>query len=123
MKILLFDMDGVLLESGGYHHAFQETVNLVGRLLGYQRVKLTPQDIAAFEAAGVFSEWDSSAMCAALLLENLWAEHPALTLPPTPTPPVLPEHKLRGPLCQPPAPPQIPNSRDTRSHHNWLPAK
>jgi hypothetical protein len=100
MKILLFDMDGVLLESGGYHHAFQATVNLVGRLLGYQRVKLTPQDIAAFEAAGVFSEWDSSAICAALLLENLWTEHPALTLPPTPSTPVLSAHDRSSPDFQ-----------------------
>jgi hypothetical protein len=100
MKILLFDMDGVLLESGGYHHAFRTTVNLVGSLLGYQRVKLTPQDIAAFEAAGVFSEWDSSAMCAALLLENLWTEHPALTLPPTPSAPVLPAHDRSSPDFQ-----------------------
>jgi hypothetical protein len=92
VKILLFDMDGVLLESGGYHRAFQKTVTLTGRLLGYQGVELTTQDIAAFEAAGVFSEWDSSAMCAALLLENLWAEYPTLTLPPTPTMPALPSH-------------------------------
>jgi hypothetical protein len=100
MKILLFDMDGVLLESGGYHHALQETVALVGRLLGYQGVKLTAQDIAAFEAAGVFSEWDSSAMCAALLLENLWAEHPALTLPPTPGTAALPAHDRPSPDFQ-----------------------
>lgn len=100
MKILLFDMDGVLLESGGYHRAFQKTVALVGRLLGYQGVQLTAQDIAAFEAAGVFSEWDSSAMCAALLLENLWAEHPALTLPPALITPGLPSHDHPAPDFQ-----------------------
>ena len=100
MKILLFDMDGVLLESGGYHRAFQRTVALIGCLLGYQEVELTTQDIDAFEAAGVFSEWDSSAMCAALLLENLWTEHPTLTLPPTPITPALPPHDHPAPDFQ-----------------------
>ena len=51
-KILLFDMDGVLLEPGGYHKALTETVRLIGESLGYKNVELTPADIAAFEAAG-----------------------------------------------------------------------
>ena len=92
MKILLLDMDGVLLEPGGYHRALQETVAQVGRLLGYQTVNLTVGDIAAFEAAGVISEWDSAAICAALLLGKLWTENPLLTLPPIVAAPVLPPH-------------------------------
>jgi phosphoglycolate phosphatase-like HAD superfamily hydrolase len=101
MKILLFDMDGVLLEPRGYHQALQETVALVGRLLGYRRVNLTPEDITAFEAAGVASEWDSAAICAALLLENLWTEYPALTLPPTWTWPAHPRHEVAPPNFRP----------------------
>jgi len=100
MKVLLFDMDGVLLESGGYHRAFQETVEVLGSLLGYQGVKLSADDIAAFEAAGVFSEWDSSAMCATLMLEHLWSAHPTLTLPPAPDAPILPPHDRPAPDFQ-----------------------
>jgi hypothetical protein len=97
MKILLFDMDGVLLEPRGYHRALQKTVALVGRLLGYRAVNLTPEDIVAFEAAGVASEWDSAAICAALLLENLWAEYPLLALPPTLAWPARPRHDVAPP--------------------------
>ena len=85
-------MDGVLLQPLGYHRALQETVFQVGRLLGYQSAHLSTDGIAAFEAAGVISEWDSAAICAALLLDNLWTEHPLVTLPSLATSPVLPAH-------------------------------
>jgi hypothetical protein len=97
MKILLLDMDGVLLEPRGYHWALQDTVALVGRLLGYKKARLTTQDIAAFEAAGVSNEWDSSAICAALMLERLWSQYPGLTLPSTLASPRLPTHDIPAP--------------------------
>ena len=40
MKIFLFDMDGVLLESHGYHLALQETVRRMARALGVGEVTL-----------------------------------------------------------------------------------
>ncbi len=101
MKILLIDMDGVLVESHGYHRALQDAVALVGRGLGYREANVTSQDIAAFEAAGVPSEWDSSAICAALLLENLWPLHPTLTLPVDQVASVLPAHDILAPDFQP----------------------
>ncbi len=72
LEILLFDMDGVLLTPAGYHMALQETVRRVGRALGFSNVEVTPAAIAQFEAAGATSEWDSSAICTALLLIRLW---------------------------------------------------
>lgn len=72
MIILMLDMDGVLLESRGYHKALVETLRLVGQNLGFQNATLTPADIAAFEAAGITSEWESSAACVALMLVRLW---------------------------------------------------
>ena len=68
MKILLFDMDGVLLEPKGYHKALIETVRLVSRSMGFEDFILSDKDIAQFEALGISSEWDSSALCAALLV-------------------------------------------------------
>ncbi len=91
MKILLFDMDGVLLEPHGYHDALKETVARVARALGIEGVSLTAEDIAAFEAVGVTSEWDSAAICAALLLDARWQVDPQATLPrrlATPLPPL-----------------------------------
>ncbi len=72
MKIILLDMDGVLLKPLAYHKALQETVRLVACALGFKNIHLTEQDISAFESVGVSSEWDSAAICAALLLERTW---------------------------------------------------
>jgi hypothetical protein len=72
MKILLLDMDGVLLKPMGYHKALKETVRLIARSLGFDNTSLYSKDISASESAGVSSEWDSAAICAALLLEKTW---------------------------------------------------
>jgi len=101
VRILLFDMDGVLLEPHAYHRALTDTVSHVGRVLGYGDVRVTGPEIVAFEAAGVTSEWDSAAICAALLLDNLWREYPALTLPDEPAMPLLPQRGIPPPDFQP----------------------
>jgi phosphoglycolate phosphatase-like HAD superfamily hydrolase len=93
MKIFLFDMDGVLLESHGYHRALQEILRRMGMALGYGEILLTPDEIAAFEAGGITSEWDTAAICTALLLETAWKDEPGCQLPnslarPFSTPPV-----------------------------------
>ncbi|MEA3350507.1 MAG: hypothetical protein U9Q82_07800 [Chloroflexota bacterium] len=80
-KFLLLDMDGVLLEPRGYHRALQETVRVVGDALGYRDTTITPEDITAFEVAGITSEWDSAAICAVMMLIPLWERFPNLTLP------------------------------------------
>lgn len=74
MDILLFDMDGVLLAPHGYHRAMQSTVEIVARLLGFEGHGLSAAEIALFEAGGVTCEWDTNAICAALMLQAAWAE-------------------------------------------------
>ncbi|HTX89641.1 MAG TPA: hypothetical protein VMC09_00370 [Anaerolineales bacterium] len=81
MKILLFDMDGVLLESLGYHLALQETVRRMASRLGFGEATLAPDDIAAFESGGVTCEWDEAAIATALLLETAWKEEPGCGVP------------------------------------------
>jgi len=73
MDILLFDMDSVLIEPHGYHRALQDTVLWAGRAIGFAEAVLTSDDIARFEAAGVSSEWDSSAICAVWMLLSAWS--------------------------------------------------
>lgn len=70
MKIVLLDMDGVLLRSAGYHQALHDTVLRVSRSRGLPGFKLSAADIARFEAVGITNEWHSSAVCAALLSLN-----------------------------------------------------
>ena len=81
MKIILLDMDGVLLKPLAYHKALQETVRLVACALGFKNIDLTEQDISAFESVGVSSEWDSAAICAALLMERTWMHDKHRKLP------------------------------------------
>ena len=88
MKIFLFDMDSVLLEPGGYHMALKETVRRLARALGVADSSLSENHIAAFEARGFTSEWDESAVCAALLLQTAWKKEPGLALPDSLTLPI-----------------------------------
>lgn len=71
MEILIFDMDGVLLEAKGYHRALQDTVRMVGEYLSLNDIILTQEQINQFEASGISSEWQSSALCMALLQTQL----------------------------------------------------
>jgi len=108
MKIFLFDMDGVLLESHGYHLALQETVHRMALALGFRtpnktalaavpggedpvlsgvllgtlrEAGLSAETIATFEAGGITSEWDEAAICTACLLEAAWKNDPGLAFP------------------------------------------
>jgi hypothetical protein len=81
MTIFLFDMDGVLLTPGGYHKALAETILMAGKALGFYNLQVDEEDIAVFEACGVTSEWDSAAICAALLLHRRWTIDPMGELP------------------------------------------
>ncbi len=81
MKILLFDMDGVLLQPRGYHKALQKTVQLLGTALGFQDLRLNREEIYRFEGVGISSEWDSSAICLALMMREAWKVDPGAGVP------------------------------------------
>ena len=79
-KIILFDMDGVLLKPGGYHQALKATVRRIGKSLGVPAAELTEDQIAHFEALSVTNEWDSAAISAALILIKAWDIDPKVRL-------------------------------------------
>ena len=96
-RILLFDMDGVLLDPRGYHRALQKTVHLTGQALGYPKITL-PQDIIhRFEASGITSEWDSSAVCLGLMLKAGWQAGLPLQVPRELAPQTRSRHGLPAP--------------------------
>jgi FMN phosphatase YigB (HAD superfamily) len=95
MKILLFDMDGVLLDPLGYHKALIETVRLVSRSMGFDDFILSDKDIAQFEALGISSEWDSSALCAALLVIDAGQNDQEFRLPTSLSTDLLLQYKRR----------------------------
>lgn len=82
MEVLIFDMDGVLLEANGYHRALQKTVQLVANQLSLDDIQLSQDQIHTFESLGVSSEWHSSALCMAFLEIQLLAgiDSPSLDL-------------------------------------------
>jgi len=86
-RVLLLDLDEVLIKQVAYHQSLKGCVERVGRWCGYQSVRLTDEDIALFESLGVTSEWDSSAICAALLLDGAWSANPECRLPESPDAP------------------------------------
>lgn len=97
LKIFLFDLDDVLLESGGYHRALKETVAGISRALGFHQANICDDVIHRFEAAGITAEWDSAAICVALLLARVWSRTPEFEIPtqlPLPKPPF---HSLSAP--------------------------
>lgn len=96
-QILLLDLDGVLLESGAYHASLRRAVSLMGAALGYREVPIPQAAIDLFEAAGITCEWDSGAICTALLLDRAWTIHPDLTLPDSPPLSTTPLHDLEAP--------------------------
>ena len=75
-KLLLFDMDGVLLRPGGYHQSLKATVRGIGLTLGLPGVALTDDQIARFEALSITNEWDTLAICTALMLLETWQTNP-----------------------------------------------
>lgn len=76
MQLILFDMDGVLLEPRGYHQALRDSVRRIGHAIGAPNADLTTDQIARLEALNITNEWDSVAICTALTLCNIWQHDP-----------------------------------------------
>ena len=71
-EFLLFDMDGVLLMPGGYQQALKASIKRIGKALGAPKTEITSEQIHHFEALSVTNEWDSLAICTALVLLQVW---------------------------------------------------
>jgi len=79
-KIFLFDMDGVLLIPGGYRESLKSSVKRVGMALGLPSSDLEDDHIARFESLSITNEWDTLAICSALILLEIWQTHPEVRL-------------------------------------------
>ncbi|MBI3742253.1 MAG: hypothetical protein HY257_10940 [Chloroflexi bacterium] len=81
MQIWLFDLDGVLIYPGGYRAALKATINHWSRAMDLGDCAPDDATIEIFEACGITSEWDSSAICLAIIFGEVWRANPALHLP------------------------------------------
>lgn len=80
-KIFLLDLDNVLVYPGGYREALKATVHFFSRAMGAGEGFLDDAAIETFEAFGITSEWDSSAICVAIILVEVMRAHSAISLP------------------------------------------
>lgn len=74
--IFLFDLDGVLVQPGGYRAALRATVNYLTNQLGLGDLAPDDDTVAIFEAQGVTSEWDMIPVLLAAILDAAAAQAP-----------------------------------------------
>ena len=67
-KVILLDIDGVLVHHGGYRAALHATLNHFASLMGLDHFDFPEEKLAELEKRGIFSEWDM----VPLLLATLW---------------------------------------------------
>lgn len=79
--ILLFDMDGVLLDPEGYYRALRTSIELVGRNLGIVHPEISRKHIDMLEAAGITHVWDLMMVFTILQLLHVWQIDPSVLVP------------------------------------------
>jgi hypothetical protein len=84
VNILLFDVDGVLIEDGGYYAALIKTLAYFNRLLGADPIVSGPTDRDQFQSRGYVNEWDLCPLCAGILLIETLARQPDRLITPAP---------------------------------------
>jgi len=82
--LLLFDVDGVLIEDGGYYAALIATLDYFNALLGAGPMVFGLPDRDQFQSRGYVNEWDLCPLCAGILIVETLARHPDLALHPAP---------------------------------------
>src|SRR5512139_2131625 len=84
MNILLFDVDGVLIEDGGYAAALVKTLAYFNHLMGAGPIVFSQSDRDQFQARGYVNEWDLCPLCAGILLIETLSRQPDRSLTPAP---------------------------------------
>jgi hypothetical protein len=74
--IVLFDIDGVLVQPAGYRAAVKATMDYFLDRLGVDREVFSEEIAVLFEALGVTSEWDMVPISLAVILEVVCADKP-----------------------------------------------
>jgi hypothetical protein len=82
--LLLIDVDGVLIEDGGYFAALIATLNYFNALMGADPIVFSSPDRDQFQSRGYVNEWDLCPLCAGILIVETLARHPDLVLRPAP---------------------------------------
>ena len=76
--VFLFDLDGVLVQPGGYRAAVRATVNYFAKQLGLGNIAPADETVAIFEAQGITCEWDMVPILLTLALNSALSALPDL---------------------------------------------
>ncbi len=71
--IVLFDIDGVLVQPAGYRAAVKATMDYFLDRLGVERSEFSEEIAVLFEALGVTSEWDMVPISLAIVLDAVFS--------------------------------------------------
>ncbi|NOT05386.1 MAG: hypothetical protein HOP27_12390 [Anaerolineales bacterium] len=80
-KIVLLDIDGVLVSHGGYRAALHSTLNHYASLMGLDHFDFHEEKLAELEKRGIFSEWDMVPLLLGTLWNDVLSHRPDLNLP------------------------------------------
>ncbi len=80
-KVILLDIDGVLVHHGGYRAALHATLNHFASLMGLSHFDFPEEKLAELEKRGIFSEWDMVPLLLATLLNDILSHRTDLQLP------------------------------------------
>ncbi len=81
MRVVLLDLDGVLVEPRGYRAATRATVAWFYEQWGWRAPLPAEEDMAAFEAHGITSEWDMVPLMLAWVVETFLRHYGEEALP------------------------------------------
>lgn len=80
-KIVLLDIDGVLVSHGGYRAALHATLNHFAGLMGLDHFDFPEEKLAELEQRGIYSEWDMVPLLLGTLWDDILAHRPVPSLP------------------------------------------
>ncbi|MCL4274797.1 MAG: hypothetical protein KJZ77_13075 [Anaerolineales bacterium] len=80
-KIILLDVDGVLVTPGGYRAALHATLNHFAHLMEASQYNLEEEQLSEFEKRGIFSEWDMTPLLIGAMWNEVLSHHPGVRLP------------------------------------------
>jgi hypothetical protein len=78
MKIILLDIDGVLLQPGGYREAVKTTIDYFTQSMGLGSLLPTEEEIGLCESLGITNEWDIVPIFLAIFIEQCLEQNPWL---------------------------------------------
>jgi hypothetical protein len=81
-KVILLDVDGVLVTPGGYRAALRATMHLFFNLMGLTSFDIPEENLTVLENRGITSEWDMIPLLLASMWSDILRESSVQNLPP-----------------------------------------